>query len=159
MIFAKNNPIPSDCGSRYRQSFDYIFCFSKGTPKTFNPITQPVKEQKKFKSFRITKNGRNDLAHDHQPPKTRKANNIFYYNVGSASSRDRVAFEHPAIFPERLAEDHISTWSNPGDIIYDPFLGSGTTAVAAERLKRRWIGSEISPEYYGIAMERLGRHD
>ena len=155
MIFAKNNPIPSDCGRRYRQSFDYIFCFSKGTPKTFNPITQPVKEQKAFKSFRITKTGRNDLAHDHEPPKTRRANNIFHYNVGSASASDKVAFEHPAIFPEALACDQISTWTVPGDLVYDPFLGSGTTAVVAERLKRNWTGSEISAEYYGIAMERL----
>jgi DNA modification methylase len=159
MIFAKNNPIPSDCGLRYRQSFDYIFCFSKGTPKTFNPITQPVKQQKKFKSFRITKTGRNDLAHDHAAPQHRKANNIFYYNVGSASSTDKIAFQHPAIFPEALASDQISTWSNPGDIVYDPFLGSGTTAVVAERLNRNWIGSELSPEYYGLAMERLGATD
>jgi DNA modification methylase len=88
----------------------------------------------------------------------RKANNIFYYNVGSASASDKVAFQHPAIFPEALASDQISTWSNPGDIVYDPFLGSGTTAVVAERLKRQWIASEISAEYYGIAMERLSIH-
>lgn len=155
MIYAKKNPIPSDCGPRYRQAFEYIFCFSKGKPKTFNPITEPVKEQKAFKSFRITRSGRNDLDTDRPAPKTRKASNIFYYNVGSASSRDRVAFQHPAIFPERLAEDQISTWTNPGDLVYDPFLGSGTTAVTAERLHRQWLGSEISAEYYNIAMHRL----
>lgn len=58
MLYAKNNPIPSDCGKRYRQCFEYMFCFSKGQPKTFNPIVQPIKQEKAFKSFRITKVGR-----------------------------------------------------------------------------------------------------
>jgi site-specific DNA-methyltransferase (adenine-specific) len=51
MIYAKNNPIPSDCGKRYRQCFEYMFAFSKGQPKTFNPIVQPIKQEKAFKSF------------------------------------------------------------------------------------------------------------
>src|SRR5262245_7264901 len=155
MIYAKNNPIPSDCGKRYRQAFEYMFCFAKGRPKTFNPITQPVKEPKAFKSFRITKTGRNDLAHDHIAPKQRKANNIFYYNVGTSSSRDKIAFQHPAIFPERLAEDQILTWTNKGDLVYDCFMGSGTTAKAAMALDRRWLGSEISGEYVKITETRL----
>ena len=71
------------------------------------------------------------------------------------SRRDRIAFEHPAIFPERLAEDQILTWTSPGELVYDPFLGSGTTAVIAERHNRHWIASEISAEYYNLAMARL----
>ena len=155
MIYAKNNPIPSDCGKRYRQCFEYMFCFSKGQPKTFNPIMQPIKQEKAFKSFRITKVGRNDLAHDHVAPKERKVNNIFFYNVGTSSSKDKVAFEHPAIFPEQLAIDQISTWTTEGDVVYDCFMGSGTTAKASEILKRKWIGSEISGEYVKVAAERL----
>jgi site-specific DNA-methyltransferase (adenine-specific) len=155
MIYAKNNPIPSDCGKRYRQCFEYMFCFSKGQPKTFNPIVQDVKETKVFKSFRITKDGRNDLAHEHEVPKERKVNNIFFYNVGSSSAKDKIAFQHPAIFPEQLAYDQIYSWSADGDLIYDCFMGSGTTAKMAKLLGRRWIGSEISAEYVGIASERL----
>jgi DNA modification methylase len=155
MIYAKNNPIPSDCGKRYRQAFEYIFCFSKGQPKTFNPITQPIKQEKAFKSFRITKAGRNDLAHDHIAPKERKLNNIFFYNVGTSSSQDKIAFEHPAIFPEKLVEDQIMTWTDEGDLVYDPFMGSGTTAKVAHLLRRKWFGSEISGEYVKIAEERL----
>lgn len=155
MIYAKNNPIPSDCGKRYRQCFEYMFCFSKGKPKTFNPITQPIKQEKAFKSFRITKVGRNDLAHDHIAPKERKVNNIFSYNVGTSSSKDKIAFQHPAIFPELLVEDQIRTWTNEGDLVYDCFMGSGTTAKVAQHLKRRWVGSEISEEYVAIAKERL----
>lgn len=155
MIYAKNNPIPSDCGKRYRQCFEYMFCFSKGQPKTFNPITQPIKQEKAFKSFRITKVGRNDLAHDHIAPKERKVNNIFFYNVGTSSSKDKIAFKHPAIFPEKLASDQISTWTNEGDLVYDPFMGSGTTAKMAQELGRKWLGSEISTEYVEIARLRL----
>ena len=155
MIYAKNNPIPSDSGKRYRQSFEYMFCFSKGQPKTFNPIMIPIKQEKAFKSFRITRVGRNDLAHDHIAPKVRKANNIFFYNVGTSSSRDKVAFEHPAIFPEQLVEDQVNTWTNEGDIVYDCFMGSGTTAKVAMSLKRRWLGSEISSDYVEIALKRL----
>ncbi|HEV8592026.1 MAG TPA: site-specific DNA-methyltransferase [Pyrinomonadaceae bacterium] len=158
MIYAKNNPIPSDCGKRYRPCFEYMFCFSKGQPKTFNPITQAIKQEKAFKSFRITKVGRNDLAHDHIAPKERKVNNIFFYNVGTSSSRDKVAFEHPAIFPEQLAMDQISTWTDEGDLVYDCFMGSGTTAKAAHFLKRNWVGSEISDEYIRIAEDRLRPH-
>lgn len=158
MIYAKNNPIPSDCGKRYRQCFEYMFCFSKGQPKTFNPLTMPIKQEKAFKSFRITSVGRNDLAHDHVAPKERKLNNIFFYNVGTSSSRDKVAFQHPAIFPEQLANDQIVTWSNKGDLVYDPFMGSGTTAKAAIILGRQWIGSEISAEYVDIAEMRLAQY-
>lgn len=158
MIYAKNNPIPSDCGKRYRQCFEYMFCFSKGQPKTFNPLMQPIKQEKAFKSFRITKVGRNDLAHDHVAPKERKVNNIFFYNVGTSSSKDKIAFEHPAIFPERLVDDQIRTWTDEGDLVYDCFMGSGTTAKVAHLLKRRWFGSEISDEYVRIAHERLAGH-
>ena len=158
MIYAKNNPIPSDCGKRYRQCFENMFCFSKGQPKTFNPLMQPIKQEKAFKSFRITKVGRNDLAHDHVAPKERKVNNIFFYNVGTSSSKDKIAFEHPAIFPEQLVEDQIRTWTDEGDLVYDCFMGSGTTAKVAHLLKRRWFGSEISDEYVRIAHERLAAH-
>ncbi|MEP6787467.1 MAG: site-specific DNA-methyltransferase, partial [Acidobacteriota bacterium] len=108
-----------------------------------------------FKSFRITKVGRNDLAHDHVAPKERKVNNIFSYNVGTSSSKDKIAFEHPAIFPEQLALDQISTWTNEGDLVYDCFMGSGTTAKAAHLLGRRWLGSEVSEEYVRLAETRL----
>jgi DNA modification methylase len=155
MIYAKNNPIPSDCGKRYRQCFEYMFCFSKGTPKTFNPLMQPTGGEKAFKSFRITKVGRNDLAHDHVAPKERKVNNIFFYNVGTSSSRDKIAFDHPAIFPEQLVQDQIRTWTNEGDVVYDCFMGSGTTAKVSEVMGRRWFGSEISAEYVDLAAKRV----
>lgn len=163
MLYVKNNPIPSDCGRRYRQAFEYMFCFSKGSPKTFNPITEPTKSAgKAIKAFRITENGRGNVpAEDigRTIKSERKASNIFSYNVGTSSASDRIAFRHPAIFPEKLAADQVSTWTNTGDLVYDCFMGSGTTAKVCCDLGRNWLGSEISSEYVEIAHQRLAALD
>jgi len=159
MIYAKNNPIPSDCGKRYRQCFEYMFCFSKGQPKTFNPITEPTKSAgQKITAFRITGKGRGNVPDEdigREIKSERKVSNIFAYNVGTSSSKDKIAFQHPAIFPEKLVEDQILTWTNEGDLVYDCFMGSGTTAKIADELDRKWLGSEISADYVKIAKERL----
>lgn len=159
MIYAKNNPIPSDCGKRYRQCFEYMFCFSKGQPKTFNPITAATKSAgQKITAFRITTGGRGNVPDEdigREIKSERKVSNIFFYNVGTSSSKDKIAFEHPAIFPEQLVEDQIKTWTNENDVIYDCFMGSGTTAKIATLHNRRWLGSEISTEYVEIAKKRL----
>jgi len=85
----------------------------------------------------------------------RKVSNIFSYNVGTSSSKDKVAFTHPAIFPEKLVEDQIFSWTNEGDLVYDCFMGSGTTAKVAHLMNRQWLGSEISAEYVEISRKRL----
>jgi DNA modification methylase len=157
MIFAKNNPMPGDVGLRYRQEFEYIFVFSKGKPTTFNPLMMPSKSAgEKFQSFRSTTEGRSDVDEGIRTTKPeRKRGNIFHYNVGTASSRDKIAYEHPAIFPEQLAEDQILSWSNPGDTVLDVFSGSGTTGKTAVRLGRNFIGIDISEKYNQIARERI----
>ena len=82
--------------------------------------------------------------------------NIWKYANGKGfSTKDQIAYEHPAIFPEKLAEDHIKSWSNPGDIVLDPFGGSGTTAKMAKLLGRDWILIEAVEEYCDIAKKRL----
>ncbi len=162
MIYAKKNPIPSDCGKRYRQAFEYMFCFSKGQPTTFNPLTEPTKSAgQKIAAFRITGKGRGNVPAEDIGRKIkteRKLSNIFAYNVGTSSSKDKIAFNHPAIFPEQLVEDQIKTWTNKGDLVYDCFMGSGTTAKVAQLLGRRWLGSEISDEYVEIADMRLAQY-
>jgi DNA modification methylase len=153
MIFAKNNPIPGDCGPRYRQSFEYMFAFCKGTPKTFNPLTVPTSYgTTPIEYFRVEKEGRKKYFREGAHVKLeRRHDNIFYYNVGGSNNGG----EHPAVFPEQLAKDQVTTWSNPGDLVYDCFMGSGTTAKAAHQLGRNWIGSEISAEYVDLANKRL----
>ena len=154
MIYYKNNPMPQT-GNRYHQHFEYMFAFSKGSPKTFNPIM----EETKYKGMANMKNRGKDGKLEYkkvQRADTKKVGNVFFYSIGGGiSTKDKIAFEHPAIFPEKLVEDQINTWTNKGDIIYDPFMGSGTTAKMAEMLDRQWIGSEISEDYINITNERL----
>ena len=85
---------------------------------------------------------------------------IQFQHLGKGkSSLDEVAFQHPAIFPEQLANDHIVSWSNEGDLVYDPFMGSGTTAKMAIKNNRDWIGSEISSEYCDIINKRIEKYE
>jgi DNA modification methylase len=157
MIFGKNNPMPSDAGLRYRQTFEYMFVFSKGKPKTFNPIMVPTREAgKKYQSFRATGAGRADVDEGVRTVKAeRRAGNIFFYNVGSAATRDNLGSSHPAVFPERLAEDQILTWTNPGDVVLDPFSGSGTTGKMAVKNGRSYVGIDVSEEYNSLAEMRI----
>jgi DNA modification methylase len=73
--------------------------------------------------------------------------------VGFCSGDDKTS--HPAVFPEQLANDHILSWSKENDIVFDPFMGSGTTAKMAQLNNRKWIGCEISQEYCDIVKNRL----
>ena len=154
MIYGKNNPMPQN-GKRYNQSFEYMFCFSKGQPKTFNPIKEPTK----YRGLANMKNRGKDgelIYRKVERKDDKKVGNVFFYSIGGGiSTKDKVAFEHPAIFPEKLAEDQILSWSNENDIVLDPFIGSGTTAKMAMLNNRRFIGFEISKEYCDICNKRL----
>ncbi|MDI9313024.1 MAG: site-specific DNA-methyltransferase [Limnohabitans sp.] len=154
MIYYKNNPMPT-AGKRYHQHFEYMFAFSKGQPNTFNPIT----ENCKYNGLANMKNRgtKGDLNYKKiERTSEKKVGNVFFYSIGGGiSTKDTIAYEHPAIFPEQLVSDQIKTWTNEGDLVYDCFMGSGTTAKIAQLLQRKWIGSEISFEYVEIANRRL----
>lgn len=162
MIYAKHNPPPVGGNKRYFQSFEYMFVFSKGTPKTFNTLTEPRrnacndKRTQRFKGFVRNQDGsvtKRLVSINQNDPKRR---NIWTYMVGGGnSSASKIAFQHPAIFPEQLAEDHILSWSNEGDVVLDPFMGSGTTAVMAMKNQRNYVGCDISAEYCKIAEQRI----
>ena len=158
MIYAKNNYIPLT-HKRYEQQFEYMFILSKGTPKTFNPIMKLNKQAGAIKGGTFNQDGGNKLGKRHKDKGVAKESikpNIWFYNVGmNNSSKDKIAFKHRAIFPEKLASDHIISWSNEGDIIYDCFGGSGTTAKMSKILNRKWIVSEVSKDYCDIIKERL----
>ena len=144
---------------RYEQQFEYMFIFSKGTPRAFNPIKVPCKQAGRDKGIRTFREADNQLRLAHKNElvaKDKIKGNVWFYDTGNmCSTKDKIAFQHPAIFPEQLASDHIISWSNEGDVVYDCFLGSGTTAKMAAHLKRRFIGSEISSDYYDIALRRI----
>ena len=74
------------------------------------------------------------------------------------TTKDKFAFQHPAMFPEQLAHDHIISWSNEGDIVFDPMCGSGTTCKMAKQLGRNFIGIDISEEYCEIARKRIAKY-
>lgn len=157
MIYYKNNPMPQT-GSRYHQHFEYMFALSKDAPKTFNPIKEPTKYHGLANMKNRGQNG--SLDYDKvERTKEKKVGNVFFYSIGGGiSTKDKIAYNHPAIFPEKLVADQINTWTNEKDLVYDPFMGSGTTAKIAHLLNRDWIGSEISDEYVNIANERLEVH-
>lgn len=160
MIYKKLNPTPNS-GIRYQQCFEYMFVFSKGKPKTTNIQLRPRRNKCNDKrTFRIKKfsrdmNGEFNENEYHVKEMVPKDNIFEYYVGGGNSSKDKIAFKHPAIFPEKLVEDHILSWSKEGDLIYDPFMGSGTTAKMALLNDRMFLGSETSEEYCKIANERL----
>lgn len=162
MIFSKNNMILTH--NRYEQDFEYMFIFSKGRPKTFNPLTVKTQEAGRVKKYNYTtgttgeKKSATRSGMDRQTTvkETKYRGNIWFYAVGSnCTTVDEIAFKHPASFPEKLAADHIHSWSNEGDLVYDPFSGSGTTCKMAHIYKRNWIGSEISKEYVELSEKRM----
>ncbi len=156
MIYRKLNYLPiTSC--RYEPQFEYMFILSKGKPKTFNPI---MKRNKSAGSRGGThRHNGNDLEELHTNngivKKDGRRTNVWDVACGSMNSKDKISFQHPATFPEKLARDHIISWSNEGDIVYDCFIGSGTTAKMALLNNRKYIGSEISKEYVDICNERL----
>ena len=145
--------------NRYEQKFEYMFVFSKGKPNTFNPILEPSKYAGQDKKSRTLRQDSDQLGNRSGKGKVNDfkiKGNVWEYSTGAGkSTKDKCAFKHPAIFPEKLASDHITSWSNENDIVYDCFVGSGTTAKMSKILNRKYIGSEISKEYCEIIEERL----
>jgi DNA modification methylase len=158
MIYAKPPRGAVGNNKTYWQAFEYMFILSKGKPKTINLIND-----RKNKESRDGDNGTKRLENGELLKVKRggyseygRRTNIWEYGIGKGqSTKDYVAFKHPAIFPEQLANDHILSWSNEGDIVYDCFGGSGTTAKMAHIYNRKWILSEISQEYCEIAEKRI----
>lgn len=134
----------------YAQSFEFMFVFTKFQPKTNNLICDRKnirKETTTIVNGGIDKKGEGK----NRFIKTKefgKRQNIWRINQQQKT-------QHPAPFPEQLAADHIHSWSNEGDLVYDPFSGSGTTCKMAHLQKRHWIGSEISKEYVELANKRI----
>ena len=154
MIYAKNNPIPLT-HNRYEQQFEYMFILSKGKPKTFNPIKSPCKTAGRKNSHKTEKHYEDSHSMRKREENITVKDEKYLYNIWFLNTGTGDKVKHNAPFPEKLANDHIISWSNEGDIVYDPFMGSGTTAKIAVKNKRNYIGSEISAEYCEIIKERL----
>lgn len=150
MIWAKDGGGAVGSNYCYTQNHEYMFVLSKGRPKSVNLIRdKPNLSHGKDKSGV----GRRDAGGTHKIENRKvsaefsKRNNYWYIPPERG--------DHPAVFPLRLARDHVLSWSNEGDTVLDPFLGSGTTGVAARNTNRRFIGIERDPTYFAIAQQRI----
>jgi site-specific DNA-methyltransferase (adenine-specific) len=156
MIYYKENYAPAyPTLKRYANQFEYMFVFSKGKPTTFNPIQKPKVRNRDEKVAYRQQDGSLKRKMKEAGRETKDASNVWMYSVGGSASKDKIAFQHPAIFPEQLAADHILSWSNEGDFVLDPMCGSGTTCKMAAKLNRKYIGFDISQEYCSIAEKRI----
>jgi len=137
--------------TRYAQVFEYMFIFVKGKLKTFNPLKDRLNKKQTgtfLKNKRLYDGTMGEVGKYGQRNKYGQR-----FNIWELANTDRS--EHPAVFPEKLIADHITSWSNEGDLVYDCFMGSGTTAKMALLNNRKFIGSEISEEYCKIAETRI----
>ena len=158
MIYKKRNGLPIGSLKSYIQKFEYMFVFSKGLPKSINLLKDRTVVWTDMNGHHKTREVDGSLKV--LPKKTlldkARRNNVWEYLTGIPhSTEDKIAYKHPAIFPEELAKDHILSWSNEGDIVLDPMCGSGTTCKMALLNKRKFIGFDISKDYCTIAEQRI----
>ena len=160
MIYHKSSSSLPD-PTRYNQSFEYMFIFSKGKPKTINKIYD-VRNKNAGRpdvggSIR-EKDGKTYPRRDRITPEYSERRNVWTILTGyTHTTKEKFAFQHPAMFPEKLAKDHILSWSNEGDLVFDPFCGSATTCKMAQQQSRNYIGIEISEKYMIIAKRRMAQ--
>jgi DNA modification methylase len=152
MIWVKDGGGAIGSNLCYTQNWEYVFVFSKGRPCTTKLLRDKVNLSAGKDKSGV---GRRDKSGTHKIEKravcaeVSKRNN--WWLIAPESG------DHPAVFPERLAADHIQSWSNPGDIVLDPFAGSGTTLKAAKELGRRWVGIEVNPAYVELCRQRTAQ--
>jgi site-specific DNA-methyltransferase (adenine-specific) len=161
MIYMRNGVTFPDA-IRYYNCFEYMFVFSKGKPKTFNPIKDhrnssagSTDKGKQRKRDGVLRQRWADRVNRIRPEWSSRWN-VWTYPTGyQHTAPDKLWLDHPAIFPLKLAEDHIRSWTNPGDIVFDPMAGSGQTLIAAKTLGRDWLGFDCCPEYVDLMRRRL----
>jgi len=136
----------------YLQAFEYMFVFSKGRPNALNFIRDRHNKRSGVESMGaggLSADGNKAKRIKKEMKSTGKRKNIWEYGVGGGKTG------HPAVFPEKLANDHVISWSNEGDTVLDPFMGSGTTGKMAKLNNRDFIGIEKVEEYFKIAQDRI----
>ena len=157
MIYQKNSyPFPPS--NRYYQQFEYMFVLSKGKPKTTNLLKQKTKWRKDTSQVSTCRNadGSTSAMKYEKGKEDRILDNVWLINTGyMRTTKDKFAYKHPAMFPEELCERHILSWTNEGDTVLDPLMGSGTTGKMSVLNNRNFIGIELDEEYFQIAKQRI----
>lgn len=152
--YKTGTPFPSPY--RYRNVWENMFIFSKGKPNTFNPIL------KKNKTAGDVRDRRRERDHQGNRQTSKKTvvikeygndDNVWHISNHYHNSKIGTKYEHPAVMPDEICRRHIISWTNEGDLVYDPFLGSATTTRIARDMNRQYIGSELHKPYYDVAMK------
>lgn len=155
MIWQK--PSPFQHKNRYIQDFEYMFVFSKGVRKNCNLIRD---RKNKWGGTKVHGTERQRSGETRSLSETQKSKYIKEYgarfNIWDIPPDKNNKTGHPAVFPIQLAQDHIISWSNEGDTVLDPFMGSGTTGIACTNTNRHFIGIELDETYFEIAKSRIG---
>lgn len=144
--------------SNYRSApacnYEVILWFAKSPRSTFNPTREPYQSKERLR-YRITKNGKDWSPH----PDGRLMGDVWEIPTlaGRRFANERV--EHPTQKPLALSERLVSQLSNPDGLVVVPFVGSGSECLAAARLGRRFLGSEMNPAYVALAQERLSNYE
>ena len=158
MIYAKN-AMPFPESNRYNQRFEYMFVLSKGAKKSANLICD---RKNKWAGIPIHGTERQANGNIKSRSAKQKSKSVKEYgsrfNIWDIAPEKNNKTNHPAVFPEQLANDHILSWSNEGDSVLDPFMGSGTTGVACLNTNRNFIGIELDDEYFEIAQKRIAEN-
>ena len=161
MIWRKPN-FANPAATRYHQVFEYMFIWSKGKPKAFNGIKDRQNKYAGGSTYGQNSVTQADGTKKIQPNKIISEFGM-RHNVWDVKTTGQTGeakkHDHPAMFPLSLAQDHIISWSTKGDTVLDPFLGSGTTGVAAKNLNRSFIGIEMDETYFKIAKDRIGSYE
>jgi len=156
MIYKKTGGGARGSNLCYWQNFEYMFVFSKGRPKTVNLIKDKPNATAGRRNSGVNGRGKNGEKRYKKVTLTAEVGrreNVWVIPAGNNTADDKT--DHPAVFPESLANDHIISWSNEGDTVFDPFMGSGTTGKMAKLNNRNFIGIELDPEYFEIAEKRV----
>lgn len=151
MIWNKTNPMPQVAQPRYSQAFEYMFVLTKGAPKTFHPMMVKCKCAGRIYDSTCKnmggENGRTSKMFAINSEKV--ASNV--WDVAIARNKT----PHPAVFPIELVRRHISTWTDEGDVVLDPFMGSGTTGLACAEMGRVFVGIERCGDFFAYAEREI----
>ena len=154
MIWRKTNPMPVVKQPRYNPVHEFMFTLSKGTPKTFNPLMEPCKcaGQNYDSTCKIMGGESGRVKKNFKINKEKIMGNI--WDIAVAQNKT----SHTAVYPIEIPLRHIKSWSNENDVVLDPFMGSGTTGIAALELNRKFIGIELNEEYFNLSKERIEKN-
>ena len=149
-------PFPSTI--RYRNVWENMFVFAKGKPKHFDPILRKNVTGGDSRNRRRERNKAGELVMQERRVEVKEwgiDDNVWYISNHFKKGDKKRIENHPAIMPEEIVKRHIQSWSKEGDLVYDPFSGSGTTSKIALEMGRKYLGSEINTEYHQASIEIL----